>query len=1224
PEMFQAQVVARPDAVAVVCEDVRLTYAELDAAVNRLARLLVGLGVGPERIVAVALPRSVEMVVALLAVLKAGAAYLPVDPEYPAARQAFMLADAAPVVTLGTARTVGALPEHGAVRVVVDAPDTVRVLAGLPGTAVRDAERVRSLRPGHPAYVIYTSGSTGTPKGVLIPQRNVAALIETAGRVYGLGADDVWSLFHSYAFDFSVWEMFGALLLGGRVVVVAHSVSRSPREFVELLSRTGVTVLSQTPSAFYQVIGELAAAGVGSSLRYVVFGGEALEPARLRQWYDRYPGDVPVLVNMYGITETTVHVTHIALDRERVVAGTGSVVGGPLPGVRTYVLDEFLRPVPPGVVGELYVAGAGLARGYLNRPALTGERFVACPFGGSGERMYRTGDLARWTGDGGLVFAGRADAQVKIRGFRIEPGEIEAVLSGHPAVDQVAVLAREDQPDRKRLVAYVVPASGTGFDPGELREFVAGRLPEYMVPAVVVEVAELPLTANGKLDRAALPAPDFGALATGRGPRTAVEERLCALFAEVLDLARVGADDGFFDLGGDSLLAMRLIARVQAELNVGMDIRALFAEPTPAGVAGLVGEGGAARAALVPRPRPDVIPLSYGQARMWFLNRLQEGSAVYNTPYALNLSGDLDRSALQAALTDVVRRHEALRTVLPDTDGVPRQQILREDPELVIVFAAAEELPGLLAAEAGRGFDVGREPPLRARLFALSEREHVLSLVIHHVATDAWSMSVLARDLPTAYAARSRGQAPSWEPLPVQYADFAMWQRDLLGDESDPDSLISEQLAYWREALADLPAELALPADRPRPAVASFTGGEVPIRISPAVHARLTDLVRGGRGTLFMVVQSAIAVLLSRLGAGTDIPIGAPVAGRGDTALDDLIGFFVNTLLLRTDVSGDPSFEELLARVRERNLAAYAHQDVPFERLAEEFRGRARHPVFQVLLAFQNVPLDTPWELPGLTVRPVQGDGDAVEFDLSFSLEERRTAAGTPAGIEGVVRYSADLFDRSTVRRLAERLLGVLERVAADPTLRVSQVPVLGADERHRVLQEWNDTGAAVADGTLTGAFAARVAECPDAVAVLDRYVTLTHTHPDTAANWVAQDRYVTLTYARLDTAANRVARDLVAAGVRSGDRVGVVMERSVELVAVLVGVVKVGAAYVPVDVEWPVVRVGRVLAEAGVRVVVADDWAPDLPGSVGVVWAGGWVDGEGECGPPAVRVGAD
>nr|WP_308438960.1 non-ribosomal peptide synthetase [Streptomyces fumanus] len=920
------------------------------------------------------------------------------------------------------------------------------------------------------------------------------------------------------------------------------------------------------------------------------------------------------MVNAYGPTEVTV----CAAMSGPLSSGGVVPVGRPVWNTRVFVLDEFLRPVVPGVVGELYVAGRGLARGYAGRAGLTAERFVACPFGergGPGERMYRTGDLVRWTAEGELVFAGRADAQIKIRGFRVEPGEIEAVLSAHEGVRQAVVIAREDQPGVKRLVGYVVPEDGVGVDPdpGELRSFVAGRLPGHMVPAAVVVLDAFPVTENGKLDRAALPAPDFAGQVGGRAPATPAEELLCGLFAEVLGGERVGVEDSFFDLGGDSLLAMRLIARVRSVLGVEVGIRELFASPTVAGAARIVeGDGGGAgRPALTARERIDPMPLSYAQQRMWFLNRLEETGegAAYVVPVALRLSGEVDVAALQAAVGDVADRHEALRTVFPEAgadldadagagadadagagvgaDGLPRQHLLRGAagrPELAVGAVDASDLDDALAAEVAAAFDLRRELPWRVRLLTLSPVESVLVIVAHHIAVDGWSMDVLARDLRAAYTARRAGSAPEWTPLPVQYADYTLWQRDALGDPDDPDNAMATQLRHWRDTLAGLPEELPLPTDRPRSAVPSFRGGLVPVEVDADVHVRLSEVARRHGVTMFMVAQAALAVLLSKVGAGTDIPLGTPVAGRGDAELDDLVGFFLNTLVLRTDVSGDPSFVELLERVRETDLAAYAHQDVPFERLVEDLnpaRSLSRHPLFQVMLNLENAPAAN-WDLPGLEVEQMPSLPLPAKFDLSVTLAERRDEAGTPAGLAGELEYSTDLFDEATARGLADRFVRVLEQVAVDPGVRVGGVEVVSDAERRLVVREWNDTRRVVPGESLVGLFEAQAARTPGAVAVVGRGVS-----------W---------TYAEVNARANGVAYGLIERGVGPESLVGVRLERSVELVPVLLGVLKAGAAYVPLDPALPEVRREAIAAEAGVSVVVTDaDVFEPVDGNPGV-----------------------
>ena len=871
-------------------------------------------------------------------------------------------------------------------------------VASAPALAPGDRDRTAAPRPGHPAYVIYTSGSTGTPKGVVVTHAGIASLAFSQEERFAAGPGARVLQFASLSFDASVWELVMALTSGATLVVAPAGGVLAGEPLARLVALQQVSHATLPPAVL---------AGMGEdrfgAVRCLVVAGEECSPALMAQWSAGRR-----MVNAYGPTETTVCAAMSGPLPDPAAGDTVVPVGRPVANAAAYVLGESLGPVPPGVTGELYVAGAGLARGYLGQAGLTARQFVACPFA-PGARMYRTGDLAKWTPDGQLLFAGRADSQVKIRGFRIETGEVEAALLSHPAVAQAAVIAREDQPGTRRLVGYVVPRRGSdSVDGTVLREHAAGLLPDYMVPAAVITLDVLPVTPNGKLDRAALPVPEFAGLTSDREPATAAEELWCSLFAEVLGLESAGARDSFFDLGGDSLLAVRLIARVRAVLDTEISIGDLFATPTPAGLARLAEGGTAGRPAVRPAaPRPDVLPPSFAQSRMWFLNRMGGAEAAYNMPLALRLTGELDRGALRAAVADVAGRHESLRTVFPETDGIPRQRVLEVPagcPALVTGEVTEAALGEAIAAAAEREFDVSAELPWRPMLLAVGPDEHVLVLVVHHIATDAWSMGVLARDLGQAYAARRAGGAPQWAPLPVQYADFALWQRDLLGSEDDPGSLMSGQLAFWRSALAGLPAELALPADRPRPARASYRGGAVPVLAGADLHGGLAEAARQCRVTVFMVMHAAVAVLLAKLGAGTDIPVGTPVAGRADAALDDLVGFFVNTLVLRADVSGDPSFAELAGRVREADLGAYAHQDVPFEYLVEMLnpeRSLARHPLFQVMLAFQNVPAPS-WQLPGLSAARAGGAGpSAARFDLSFALRERRGRGGAPAGVEG-------------------------------------------------------------------------------------------------------------------------------------------------------------------------------------------------------------------------------
>ncbi|WP_190110058.1 non-ribosomal peptide synthetase, partial [Streptomyces cinnamoneus] len=1164
---FEAQAARTPDAIAVKAGGAGVSYAELDARSNRLARHLIQQGVGPEDLVALLLPRTEEMVVALLAVIKSGAGYLPVDPEYPADRISYLLQDARPVIVLSTAETSRALdavaPQDRS-HLVLGSPEMVAALSRQSDEAVTDADRITALSPSHPAYVIYTSGSSGRPKGVVIQHRNAVQLLDSH-RAGLIGAEELATggrrlsvgLVSSFSFDSSVDSLMW-MLAGHELHVTSDEVRRD----VELLNRyvaeERLDVLDITPTHLQHQLAAGLMRNAQHRPRVLQIGGEGSSDAL---WQELRALPDTTTYSMYGPTETSVDAL-----QTRVEDSPRPSLGRPLRNSRVYLLDAQLRLVPPGVKGELYIAGPSLARGYLNRPDLTAERFVASPYGEPGERIYRSGDMARWSADGCLEFLGRADDQVKIRGFRIELGEIEDALSAHGSIAQAVVVVHEDQAGDKRLIAYTVPAEGGTVDPETARGHLAGRLPEYMVPAAFVTLDELPLTSHGKLDRKALPAPDFSRDAGGRAPRNENEEILCGLFADVLGLDSIGIDDSFFNLGGHSLSATRLVSRIRAELKVELSVRSLFQSPTVAGIAALITSADRARKPLSAMERPAEIPLSPAQMRLWFLNRLESAGGNYNLPTALRLDGTLNVAALELALADVVARHESLRTVFPDTDGLPRQEILPVTDGLLTLHTSTvteEQLAQDLALATATRFDLATEIPIRAHLFRLGEDAHVLLVTLHHIAGDGWSMGPLARDLSRSYAARCAGAAPQWEALPVQYADYTLWQREVLGDESDPDSVLTRQIAYWRTALAGSPEELPLPTDRPRPAQPTRRAADVPVRLDAATHRRLLGLSQDSGSSLFMVLQAGVAALLTRHGAGTDIPIGSPIAGRTDAALDDLVGFFVNTLVLRTDTSGDPTFRELVERVRETDLAAYAHQDLAFERLVELLnpsRSLARHPLFQVFLSLHNNPV-TALDLNGVRATDQPVSLHDARFDLTFELVETLDENGDPAGIHGRMEFARDLFDEGTAERLAGALVRLLKAVAADPGVQIGAVEVLSAPERARVLDEWNATDHEVPAGTLPAAFEAQVARTPDATAVVFEGDSLS--------------------YAELNARANRLAHELIERGVRTGDFVAVAAPRSLELVTALYAVLKAGAAYVPADPDYPAERIGWILEDA-------------------------------------------
>ncbi|MET8054484.1 amino acid adenylation domain-containing protein [Streptosporangium sp. NPDC005286] len=1481
-----------PAATAIESGEWSLSYGELEEWSDRLAYWLGAQGVGVESRVALVLPRSVELVVAVLAVAKAGGVFVPVDPGYPVERREFMLADADPVVVLRDG-----LPDVSACPAA--APAGAPVGAGVVSRA---------------AYVVYTSGSTGVPKGVVVSHQGLAALAMTQAQRLGVDPTSRVLQFSSPSFDAWVWELVMALGSGAVLVVPPGGQALVGEALGGALMSGRVSHVTMPPSVLATV-----APAEPAELGVVVLAGEACPPELAERWSrDR------VVVNAYGPTESTVCVS-----MSGPLSGPVAPIGHPVLDTRVYVLDERLRPVPPGVVGELYAAGAGVARGYLNRPGLTGERFVADPYGPAGSRMYRTGDLARWNADGELEFRGRVDEQVKVRGFRIEPGEIETVLREHPAVSDAVVIAREDQPGERRLVGYVVPATdavedgaageqvgewrdiyesayaaassgvdwgdeftgwdssitgdaipleemrawrdhavgnvlvhapervlevgvgsglllsriapqvseywatdfsaqaiarltaltatwpqvhlscrpaddvtalpaehfdtivinsvvqyfpsaaylaqvlgrlagllapggrivvgdvrrhGTlrllqeqvqrarlahasaaviqaavdhavlvekelllepgwfqrwaaengfsaevrlkrgrdrneltchryevtlhhsgvavldvadlpvvtsldevailpvrvtglsnarlgsdGVDPEQvhawgaehgyrvvttwaaegpdrfdavllvaedtsrltgtcrvadtsaneplaarnvdavvagLRGYLAERLPEYMVPAAVVPIGVIPLTPNGKLDHKALPAPTFTSR-TFRAARSGTEETLNRLFAEVLGVPRVGVDDGFFDLGGHSLLATRLVSRIRTVLGVEVPIRALFETPTVAGLAARIEAAGQARDRLVPQPRPDVLPLSFAQQRLWFLHQLEGRSATYNMPLTLRLTGQVDIDALHRALDDVVARHESLRTVFSTVDGRPRQVVLpRAAVPWQVVDVAADEVSDRVNAAARYGFDLSAEMPVRGEVFRIGAEEVVLLVLLHHIAADGWSMGPLTRDLVAAYAARSEGEAPVWEPLAVQYVDYTLWQRRLLGDETDGSSLFSEQLGYWRQRLAGLPERLELPADRPRPAVASYRGDAVRFEISPDLQERVRRIAQSTGATVFMVLQAALAALFTRLGAGSDIVVGSPVAGRTDDALDDLVGFFVNTLVLRTDTSGDPSFAELVERVRESDLAAYAQQDVPFEYLVEELnprRSTSHHPLFQVMFALQNAPAGD-FELPGVRVIDESVHAGVSRVDLTINVLERAEQDGGAAGIVGWAEFATDLFDAGTVKGMMDRWVRLLEAVTTDPDAPVSRAEILTGAERED-LERWSVSGQRVPVSTVPQMVAAQDPAGP-AVRHGDRE----------------------LTYQELGERSDRLAGWLVEHGVRAESRVVLLMPRSADLIVAMLGVLKAGGVYVPVDPEYPPARRRTIIDDC--RPVLVLETLPELDGT--------------------------
>ena len=1156
--VFEQRAARTPDAIALACGDVELSYADLDARANRLAHYLVGRGVGPDQRVAIAIERGIAAVVAMLATLKAGGAYLPLDPGHPAERLAALVADAAPTVLLTAgpvAFAAGSVPQL-ALDALADAP----ALRAFPGTPPAPAGRAPA--GADLAYVIYTSGSTGQPKGVMVEHRNVLGLVIAHASVQVEAADRVAHC-ANLAFDAAVWEVWATLLNGARLVVVPPPVLLDVDALGALMLRAGVTVMVLTTSLFTAYAARLAPAI--ARLRLLLCGGEALDPAPVRRLIAS--GQAPrLLFNGYGPTETTVFST--AYQIEHVAADAHAVSIGRPAGSRVYVLDIHGALLPLGAVGEICIGGGGVARGYLFQPQLSAERFVADPFAGTpGARMYRTGDLGRWRADGSIDFMGRNDFQVKLRGFRIEPGEIEARLASHALVGEAVVLARRDAHGGATLVAYYTPGEDlpAGDAATQLRAHLARTLPAHMLPSAFVALAALPLTPNGKLDRQALPAPDAAAHAVRAyaAPEGPWEEALAALWCALLGLAQVGRDDHFFELGGHSLLAVTLVARLRQRHGVDIGLADVFDAPVLRVLAARLAQAGAA--ALPPLTRRAAggdVALSFAQQRLWFLAQFDGASDAYHIPAGWLLEGPLDEAALARALDTIVARHEALRTVFVDVDGAPAQRILRADIGCALAIDGAEAcaaidaegLAGAMAAEAARPFDLARAPALRARLLRLGPARHALLVTVHHIASDGWSMGVLARELDALYGAYAAGAADTLAPLPVQYADYALWQRGLHGGAHE-----EADVAFWTAALAGAPQVIDLPLDRPRPPQRDYRGGLVPLHIDAGLAQALKALSQRHGVTLFMTLLAAWAVLLHRLGGQDEVVIGTPVANRGHADIEQLIGFFVNTLALRIDLGGAPDVAQLLARVRQCTVGAQQHQNLPFERvveIAQPLRSLSHSPVFQVAFAWDSTAREAP-RLGQLQLSPLPAAPHAsAKFDLTLALAENGD------GIDGGIEFAGQLFDQATVQRFAEQLPVLLTAMCAAGAIPVARLPLMPPAQRAQLLVAFNpDDGTPAQLPCIHSRFEQQAARTPDAVAI--------------------EHDGERLSYAELDGRANRLAHYLAAQGVGADRLVAICIERSIASVVAMLATLKAGGAYLPLDPAHPAERLAATLADA-------------------------------------------
>ncbi|MFE5701588.1 amino acid adenylation domain-containing protein [Rhodococcus koreensis] len=1176
PDILMSTAARNPRAVALESDGETLSYGELDRRSNQLARSLIAMGAGPETMVAVVLPRSAAFSVAMWAAAKTGAAFTPMDPNLPRGRVERMLADGLSVVGITTSEHRAAVPDRAS-WLLLDDPETNADVAAQPVLAIAEGDRIRPSRIDQPAYVIYTSGSTGLPKGVVVTHRGLANFAAEQRDRYSVTSSSRVLQVAAPSFDATMLEMLMAYGTGATLVVSPPEIFAGA-ELQQLISRTRVSHAFITPS----VLATMRPAGM-EGLEVLVAGGENVPTDLVEKWAPHRR-----LYNGYGPTETVIMVAI----SDALGGGAPVTIGGPIRGVTTAVLDHWLRPVPIGAAGELYVSGVQLARGYLDQPALTAQRFVANPFGPAGSRLYRTGDIVRRNADGALEYLSRSDFQIKVRGLRIELGEIDSVLAGYPGVGVCVTVGTQNPAGTTALVSYIVPAAGAVPDPAALSDHARRALPSYMVPTSIVVLDSLPLTATGKLDREALPTPLPASNRSFVAPRTPTEDVVADAYARALGVERVGAHDDFFQLGGNSLSAVRVTARIGDAFGIAIGVRDLFEAPAVAELAARVANLDAgSRVPLEPQERPDRVPLSLAQRRMWFLNQFDTSSPAYNIPMVVRLRGKLDLDALRLAVADLVARHEVLRTVYPTADGEPHQVVLPTDravPQIAPSRVDEATLQARIVESTSAGFDVSRSVPIRVDVLEVGPADHVVVLTVHHISADGSSMAPLIRDMMTAYSARIAQLAPAWDPLPVQYADYTLWQRRMLGSHTDPESVMSEQIRYWTRELAGLPDAIALPTDRPRPAVATMRGDSVEFTVPPDLQDRIGELAREHRTSVFMVAHAALSVLLARLCGSADIAVGTPVAGRSDRALDGLAGMFVNTLVLRTRVELGRPFTDLLAATRERDLTAFAHSDVPFEQLVEVLnpsRTTAHSPLFQVFFAFQNIEQAT-LELPGLSVEPLVPGSRPAMFDLSLILVEHFTADGVPAGIDGQFSYATDLFDSATVASFANRFTRILEAVTADSATAAGDVEILDTSERSLLLDGWNETSQPLdvdAGASLVSLIDAQVARTPDRIAILSGNRSLT--------------------FRQFDARVNRLARKLIGAGVGPESTVGIGIRRSVDLVVAVHAVVKAGGAYVPIDPDQPTERNAYVLDTAApVCVLTTERDGFQFPGNHSVV----------------------
>ncbi len=1166
--IFTQQVEHNPETIAVSFQDAKLTYKELDAQANKLANFLRIKKVDADVIVGISLERSITTVVAALAVLKAGGAYLPIDPEYPEERIQYMLEDSGINLLLSQENLTDLFKDIKAEFIALDS-----ISAELEQQPAIPPEN--HTTPDNLAYVIYTSGSTGKPKGVLLPHRGAVNLFANMKKDFLLENGKSVLQLASFSFDAATGEIFAALMSGATVQMIPKETLLSTEKFISFLKDHPVSTATIPPSLL-----SLLPEDRINNFETIISIGDACTEDLAKRWYKNAR-----FFNGYGPTEGTIGAIWGMLEHDEPFPHASVPIGKPLANVKIYILDPFLHPAPPGIPGEIYIGGPGVARGYLKRPELTAEKFIPDSFSNkSGARLYKTGDLARWLPDGRIEFIGRVDFQVKIRGFRIELGEIEAELSQQEAVKDVVVAVHGDKAGDKKVVAYLIAQNNTEIEIDTVRSALKENLPDYMIPAAFIVMDAFPLTPNGKVNRKALPAPDQADFNENDyvAPRNQEEELLASIWADILKLDKVGVESNFFDLGGHSLLATQVISRISDAFDVEVQLKDLFESPTIASIVQIINgkrkeDSGVSLPPIEKINRNQDLPLSFAQQRLWFLSQLEPNSPAYNIPSAFILEGNLNSQALEKSILEVVKRHESLRTTFTDRSGKPIQVIsdisnfsishinlsglTREEGEA--------ELKRLAKEDALTPFDLAVGPLFRVSLINLTDEQHAILFNMHHIISDGWSVSVLISEIAQLYVAFSQNAPSPLAELSIQYADFAHWQQNWLQGET-----LDKQIDYWKEKLAGAPALLKLPVDRPRPALQSVNGASENFILDADLSSEIMALTKEEGATLFMILLAAFQILLHRYSGQNQILVGAPVAGRTNSKIEKLIGFFVNTLIMKADLSDNPEFSDLLRQVRENALEAYAHQDTPFEKLVEELqpqRDPSHSPIFQHAFVLQNTPSDNSIKLPGLTLKAVDNDAATAKYDLTLTMVEG------PQGLQGSMEYNTDLFERTTILRMLGHFKMILKAISDDPDINVDHIPLLDENEKQEILYKGNETESVF----------------PANKGVHQVFEEICQSQPESPALFfapAAESEAQKLTYAELNAKANQLARHLKNRNVQNEDIIGICMHRSMEMVISMLAILKAGAAYVPIDPNYPAERIRYMVEDSALTVLVTQE----------------------------------